>query len=206
MQLKKNNNTLKKILCSDDKNTQRVHNKCCTGRKSHLWCHFIILILTRTGLHRLGNSSSMFCPHFLWGSRVLISIPRKIGSPFLDVWHSRNMSNNTSWLVRVAWETKGEPGRKYDFNIWLHKRLRCVNSLSQLCKFGYGFTNFITQPTWRSILFCVYEPVHWSKNIAVLSYILPSLFKRASKNEWQTWRDHMPGMSQKVSGSRERLS
>ena len=116
------------------------------------------------------------------------------------------MSNNTSWLVRVAWETKGQPGRKYDFNIWLYKRLRCVNSLSQLCKFGYGFTNFITQPTWRSILFCVYEPVHWSKNIAVLSYILPSLFKRASKNKWQTWRDHMPGMSRKVSSSRERLS
>ena len=51
MQPKKNNNTLKKILCSDDKNTQRVHNKYCTGRKSHLSCHFIILILTRTGLH-----------------------------------------------------------------------------------------------------------------------------------------------------------
>ena len=43
-------------------------------------------------------------------------------------------------------------------------------------------------------------------NITVLSYILPSLFKRASKNEWQTWRDHVPGMSQKVSSSRERLS
>ena len=38
-------------MYSDDKNTQRVHNKCCTGQKSHLWCHFIILILTRTGLH-----------------------------------------------------------------------------------------------------------------------------------------------------------
>ena len=52
MQLKKINNTLKKILCSDDKNTQRVHNKCCTSQKSHFWCHFIILILTRTGLHK----------------------------------------------------------------------------------------------------------------------------------------------------------
>ena len=28
-----------------------IINKCCTGQKSHLWCHFIILILTRTGLH-----------------------------------------------------------------------------------------------------------------------------------------------------------
>ena len=81
-----------------------------------------------------------------------------------------------------------------------------VNSLCQLYKFCYGFTNVITQPTWRSILFCVYELVHWSKNIAVLSYILPSLFKRASTNEWQTWRHHMPGMSKKVSSSRERLS
>ena len=36
MQVKEINNTLKKILYSDDKNTQQVHNKCCTGQKSHL--------------------------------------------------------------------------------------------------------------------------------------------------------------------------
>ena len=49
MQLKKISNTLKKVQCSDDKITQRVHNK---RYKSHLWGHFIILILTRTGLHK----------------------------------------------------------------------------------------------------------------------------------------------------------
>ena len=36
MQLTKINNTLKKILCSDDKNTQRVPNKCALAKNSHL--------------------------------------------------------------------------------------------------------------------------------------------------------------------------
>ena len=43
-----------------------------------------------------------------WGSRVLISIPRKIGSPFLDVTHSQNMSNNTSSLVGVVCCLRGK--------------------------------------------------------------------------------------------------
>ena len=156
---------------------------------------------------------SLFCAHFL-GVKGLISIPRKIGSSFSEARHSQKMSNNASWLVDVVCCLRGNKTTSpkiwfqsltiYNTSVRIHSNL--VDSLCQLCEFGYGFTNLITQPTWRSILFCVYEPVHWSKNIALLSYILPSLFKRASKNEWQTWRDHMPGMSQKVSGSRERLS
>ena len=31
-----------------------------------------------------------------WGSRVLITIPRKIESPFSEARHSQNMSNNAS--------------------------------------------------------------------------------------------------------------
>ena len=43
-------NTLKKVLSSDDKNTQHVHNICCSWIKIDLWCNFIVMILTRTSL------------------------------------------------------------------------------------------------------------------------------------------------------------
>ena len=43
---------LKKVLFSDDKNTQHVHNICCSWIKIDLWCNFIVMILTRTGLHK----------------------------------------------------------------------------------------------------------------------------------------------------------
>ena len=36
-------NTLKKVLFSDDKNTQHVQDNI------DLWCNFIVMILTRTG-------------------------------------------------------------------------------------------------------------------------------------------------------------
>ena len=45
-------NTLKKVLFSDDKNTQHVHNICCSCIKVDMWCNFIVMILTRTGLHK----------------------------------------------------------------------------------------------------------------------------------------------------------
>ena len=45
-------NTLKKVLFSDDKNTQHVHNICCSWINTDLRCNFIVMILTRTGLHR----------------------------------------------------------------------------------------------------------------------------------------------------------
>ena len=42
-------NTLKKVLFSDDKNTQHVQdNICCSWIKIDLWCNFIVMILTRT--------------------------------------------------------------------------------------------------------------------------------------------------------------
>ena len=43
--------TLKKVLFSDDKNMQQVHNICCSWIKTDLWCNFIVMILTRMGLH-----------------------------------------------------------------------------------------------------------------------------------------------------------
>ena len=49
MQLKEINNTLKKILCSDDKNTQQVHNKCCTGRKKSLVMPFHYINFDQNG-------------------------------------------------------------------------------------------------------------------------------------------------------------
>ena len=51
MLLKVITNTLKKVLFSDDKNTQHVHNICCSWIKIDLRCSFIVIILTRTGLH-----------------------------------------------------------------------------------------------------------------------------------------------------------
>ena len=42
----------KKVLFSDDKNTQHVHNICCSCIKIDLRCNFIAMILTRTGLHK----------------------------------------------------------------------------------------------------------------------------------------------------------
>ena len=44
-------NTLKKVLFSDEKNTQLFFNICCNGIKIDLRCNFIVTILTRTGLH-----------------------------------------------------------------------------------------------------------------------------------------------------------
>ena len=46
-----------------------------------------------------GTQSKMGGPCFVltsWGSRVLITIPRKTGSPFSEARHSQNMSNNAS--------------------------------------------------------------------------------------------------------------
>ena len=44
-------NTLKKVLFSNDKNTQHVHNICCSWIKIDLRCNCIVMILTRTDLH-----------------------------------------------------------------------------------------------------------------------------------------------------------
>ena len=52
MLLKIITNTLKKVLFIDDKNRQQVHNICCSGIKTDLYCNFIVIILTRTGLYR----------------------------------------------------------------------------------------------------------------------------------------------------------
>ena len=49
---------LKKVLFSDDKNTQ--HNICCSWIKIDLRCNFIVMILTRTGLHRQHTSFNIF--------------------------------------------------------------------------------------------------------------------------------------------------
>ena len=51
MLLKIITNTLKKALFIDDKNMQQVHNIWCSEIKFDLWCNFIVMILTRTGLH-----------------------------------------------------------------------------------------------------------------------------------------------------------
>ena len=37
---------LKKVLFSDDKNTQQVHNICCSGIKIDLQYNFIVMIFT----------------------------------------------------------------------------------------------------------------------------------------------------------------
>ena len=52
MLLKIITNTLKKVLLSDDKNTQQAHHICCSGIEIDLPCNFIVMILTRTGLHK----------------------------------------------------------------------------------------------------------------------------------------------------------
>ena len=56
MLLKIITNTLKKVLFIDDKNMQQVHNICCSGIKIVLESNFIVMILTRTGLHRKESS------------------------------------------------------------------------------------------------------------------------------------------------------
>ena len=48
---KNNYKHAEKVLFSDDKNTQYVHNICCSWIKTDLRCNFIVMILTRTGLH-----------------------------------------------------------------------------------------------------------------------------------------------------------
>ena len=45
-------NTLKNALCCDDKNTQRVHDKWCTGKNwPTVQLFFLKTISTRTGIH-----------------------------------------------------------------------------------------------------------------------------------------------------------
>ena len=60
MLLKVITNTLKKVLFSDDKNTQHVHNICCSWIKIDLRCNFIVMILTRTGLHIFDRTSKIW--------------------------------------------------------------------------------------------------------------------------------------------------
>ena len=43
MLLKIITNTLEKVLFSDDKNTQQVHNICCSRIKIDLRCNFIVM-------------------------------------------------------------------------------------------------------------------------------------------------------------------
>ena len=60
MLLKVITNTLKKVLFSDDKNTQHVHNICCSWIKIDLRCSFIVIILTRTGPSYMSHISLVF--------------------------------------------------------------------------------------------------------------------------------------------------
>ena len=46
----------------DDKNTQHVHNICCSWIKIDLRCNFIVMILTRTGLHMFARRSFILGP------------------------------------------------------------------------------------------------------------------------------------------------
>ena len=46
----------------DDKNTQHVHNICCSWIKIDLRCNFIVMILTRTGLHTFARRSFILGP------------------------------------------------------------------------------------------------------------------------------------------------
>ena len=49
MMLKIITNTPEKVLFTDDKNTQQVHNICCNRIKIDLRSNYIVMILTRTG-------------------------------------------------------------------------------------------------------------------------------------------------------------
>ena len=60
MLLKIITNTMKKVLFSDDKNTQHVHKICCSWIEIDSRCKFIVMILTRTGLHRQHTSFNIF--------------------------------------------------------------------------------------------------------------------------------------------------
>ena len=51
---------MKKVLFSDDKNTLHVHNICCSWIKIDSRCNFIVMILTRMGLHRQYTSFNIF--------------------------------------------------------------------------------------------------------------------------------------------------
>ena len=66
MLLKIITNRLKKVLFTDDKNMQQVHNICCSGIKTDFKCNFFVMILTRTGLHNCQ-------PHWLFSHFLLLS-------------------------------------------------------------------------------------------------------------------------------------
>ena len=71
MLLKIITNTLKKVLFSDDKNTQHVHNICCSWIKTDFRCNFIVMILTRTGLHRVFHFSLTLVSAWKYDDKLL---------------------------------------------------------------------------------------------------------------------------------------
>ena len=60
--------------------------------------------------------------------------------------------------------------------------------------YNHGYKNLAKQSSWRSILFCVHDHIHWSKTAAMFTQFLPSLLERDSTNEWPPWYHYMPGM------------
>ena len=92
MLLKIITSTLKKVLFIDDKNMQQVHNIYCSGIKTDFQCNFIVMMLTRMGLHTFMLWDCTYrrapvCMRRVWQVQARVFCLRFFLRPFPAAWH-----------------------------------------------------------------------------------------------------------------------
>jgi len=103
---------------------------------------------------------------------------------------SQNISNITSWLVSIIRLIKAISDHKtspFNYGVFYSQPISCS-------AYNHGYKNLAKQSSWRSILFCVHDHIHWSKTAAMFTQLLPSLLGRHSTNEWPPWYHNLPRM------------
>lgn len=113
------------------------------------------------------------------------------------ILRNSNMSKNACWLVNIGRintisvttrNTRNTPCLLEAFFNWKDSSTLSAN---------HGYKNPATQSSRRSIMFYMYDTVHWSKNAAMSTQFLSSLLERASTNDWPPWHHYMSGMPQR---------
>ena len=100
----------------------------------------------------------------------------------------QNISNITSWLVsNIKLKSPYPITRIHCLDVFNSQPISCS-------AYNHGHKNLAKQSSWRSILFCMHDHIHWSKNAAMFTQFLSSLLERYSTNEWPPWCHYMPGM------------
>lgn len=116
------------------------------------------------------------------------------------ILRNSNMSKNACWLVNIGRINTISVNKKYKNYTYLLLEAFFNWKDSSTFSANHGYKNPATQSSRRSIMFYMYDTVHWSKNAAMSTQFLSSLLERASTNDWPPWHHYMSGMPQRKWG------